>query len=115
MLLFPLRFHQAWLRTLFPLQFNEELTMQGSSADRTSPGFVVIHPLDPEDAPITAAIRAMTSSTKGVPSGIEARGPFDALMESVSPRDDVTFEADTLGGIPGIWLQPVNWRPDHAI
>jgi acetyl esterase/lipase len=57
----------------------------------------------------------MTSSTKGVPRGIEAREPFDALMESVSPRDDVTFEAGTLGGVPGIWVQPTNWRPDEAI
>jgi monoterpene epsilon-lactone hydrolase len=89
--------------------------MQGSVTDRTSPDFVVIHPLDLEDAVITAAIRAMASSTKGLPRGIEARGQFDAFMESVSPRDDVTFEADALGGIPGIWVQPANWRSDEAI
>ncbi len=100
----------------FPLQFNEELAMQGSATDRTSPDFVVIHPLDPEDAAITTAMRAMVSSTKGVTRGIEeARGQFDALMESVLPRDDVTFEADALGGIPGIWVHPANWRPDEAI
>jgi epsilon-lactone hydrolase len=89
--------------------------MQGSATDRTSPDFVVVHPLDPEDAVITTAMRAMVSSTKGVLRGIEARGQFDALMESVSPRDDVTFEADTLGGIPGIWVRPAGWRPDEAI
>jgi len=55
-----------------------------------------IHPLDPEDAAITAAMRAMVSSSKGARPGIEARGQFDALMERVLPRDDVTFEADTL-------------------
>jgi len=76
---------------------------------------VVIHPLDPEDAAITTAVRAMASSIKGVPRGIEARGQFDALMESVLPRDDVTFEADTLGDIPGIWVHPANWRSDEAI
>src|SRR6266481_2539342 len=76
---------------------------------------VVVHTLDPEDAPITAAIRAMTSSTKGARPGIQARGQFDAFMESVLPRDDVTFEADTLGGIPGIWVHPANWRSDEAI
>jgi epsilon-lactone hydrolase len=65
-------------------------------------------PLDPEDAAITAATRAMASSAKGAPRGIEARGQFDALMESVLPRDDVTFEADTLGDIPGIWVHPAN-------
>src|SRR6266404_2912519 len=89
--------------------------MQGSATDRTSTDFAVIHPLDPEDAAITAATRAMVSSTKGVPAGIEARGQFDALMDSVLPRGDVTFEADTLGGVPGLWVHPANWRSDEAI
>ena len=89
--------------------------MQATATDRTSPDFVARHPLDPEDAAITAAMRAMVSATKGVPRGIEARGPFDALMESISPRDDVTFEADALGGIPGIWVRPAKWRSDEAI
>jgi acetyl esterase/lipase len=31
------------------------------------------------------------------------------------PRDDVTFEAATLGGISGIWVHPVNWRSNEAI
>src|ERR1700676_5242590 len=89
--------------------------MQGSTTDRTSTSFVVVHPLDPEDAAITAAIRAMVSSTKGVPPGIEARGQFDAFMESVSPRDDVTFETDALGGLPGLWVHPADWRSGEAI
>jgi epsilon-lactone hydrolase len=89
--------------------------MQETTTDRMSTGFVAIHPLDPGDAPITAAMRAMTSAAKGVPRGIEARGQFDALMESVLPRDDVTFEADTLGGIPGLWVRPADWRSDEAI
>jgi hypothetical protein len=55
--------------------------MQGSATDRTSTDFAIIHPLDPEDAAITAAMRTMVSSTKGVPAGIEARGQFDALIE----------------------------------
>jgi acetyl esterase/lipase len=89
--------------------------MQASTTHRTSPDFVVTHPLDPEDAAITTALRAMLSSTKGVARGIEARGPFDAFMESVLLRDDVTFEADALGGIPGIWVRPASWRSDEAI
>src|ERR1700730_15350980 len=93
----------------------EELAMQGPTTDRTSAGFVAIHPLDPEDAAITAAMRAMTSSAKGARPRSEARGQFDAFMESVLPRDDVTFEADTLGGIAGLWVQPADWRPDEAI
>src|SRR5229473_7678162 len=93
----------------------EELAMQGSTTDRTSTGYVAIHPLDPEDAAITAAMRAMVSSNKGARPGIEARGQFDALMESVLPRGDVTFEADTLGGVPGLWVHPADWRSGEAI
>ena len=91
------------------------MSVKTSTTGRTAADFVVIHPLDPEDAAVTTAMRTMTSSTKGVSRGIEARGPFDALMESVSPRDDVTFEADALGGIPGVWVHPANARSDQAI
>ena len=96
------------------LQIETELVMLGSAADHQSTD-ITIHPLDPEDAAIAAAMRVMLSSTKGVSRGIEARGQFDAVMESVLPRDDVTFEADSLGGIPGIWAHPVNWQPEEAI
>ena len=75
----------------------------------------MIHPLDPEDAKVTAALRAMLSASKGARPGIEARAQYDALMESVSPRGDVTFEADTLGGVPGLWVHPAGWRPGEAI
>ena len=78
-------------------------------------GSVVIHPLDPEDAAITTAMRAMVRSSKGARPGVEARGQFDALMESVLPRGDVTFEADTIGGVAGLWVAPTNWRSGEAI
>src|SRR5882762_10432941 len=93
----------------------EELAIQGSTTDRTSTGYVVIHPLDPADAATTTAMRAMVSSSKGARPGIEARGQFDALMERVSPRGDVTFEADTLGGVPGLWVYPADWRSGEAL
>ena len=78
-------------------------------------GHVAIQPLDPEDAAFSAALRAMVRTSKGARSGIEAREQFDALMESVLPRDDVTFETDTLGGIPGLWVCPTNRRSGDAI
>lgn len=85
------------------------------SSDRASSDYIVNHPLDPEDAQVAAAIRAMSSAAKGVPSGAETRGQYDAFMESVSPRDDVTFETGAVGGIPGIWARPAIWRSDEAI
>jgi acetyl esterase/lipase len=89
--------------------------MQGSTTGRASTGSVVVHPLDPEDAAITTAMRAMLSSAKGARQGIEARGQFDAFMEGVLLRDDVTFEADTLGGVPGLWVHPADLQSDEAI
>jgi monoterpene epsilon-lactone hydrolase len=75
----------------------------------------VTHSLDPADAGPMTAIRAMVLPTKGMLRGIDARAPFDAFMESVLPRDDVTFEAGTVGGIPGLWVRPARFRPDEAI
>ena len=96
------------------IEMQTGLVMPGSTKNRQSTG-ITIHPLDPEDAAVTAAMRAMLSSAKGVSRGIEARGQFDAVMERVLPRDDVTFEADSPGGISGIWVRPANWRPEEAI
>jgi monoterpene epsilon-lactone hydrolase len=92
-----------------------EPAMQGSTTDRTSTDHVAIRPLDPEDAAITAAMRAMVSSSKGARPGIDARGQFDALMENVLPHGDVTFEADTLGGVRGLWVNPADRRSGETI
>jgi monoterpene epsilon-lactone hydrolase len=76
---------------------------------------VVIHPLDPEDASAIIPIRTAGRTQKGAPWRIEARQFFDALMEGVSPRDDVTFESATVGGVPGVWVHPASRRSDEAI
>jgi acetyl esterase/lipase len=89
--------------------------MQGTTTDQTTKGFVEIHPLDPEDAPVAAYMRQMTSAAKGVQQGIEGRGQYDAFLESVLPRDDIAFETDTLGGVPGVWVIPANSRPGETI
>jgi epsilon-lactone hydrolase len=89
--------------------------MQRSTSAGASTEFVATHPLDPKDAAIVAAMRAMASPTKGMMRGIAAREPFDALMESILPRDDVTFKSDTIGGIPGLWVHPTHCRLDATI
>src|SRR5260370_17148680 len=76
---------------------------------------VVTHPLDPSDAPVIAQIRSATSVQKGAPWRIEARKLYDALLEGVSPRNDVTFESATVGGVPGVWVHPASSRSDEAI
>ncbi|MFL9995455.1 alpha/beta hydrolase [Paraburkholderia sediminicola] len=89
--------------------------MQGPTTEGALGDFVVTHPLDPEDGVITTAARAMASSMKGKLRGIEAREPFDAMMERTLSRDDVSFESDTVGGIPGLWVHPAHSRSDEAI
>ena len=76
---------------------------------------VVIHALDPADASIVSQIRAATRPQKGLPWRIEARKQYDALMEGVPPRDDVTFESGTVGGVPGVWVHPASRRSGEAI
>jgi monoterpene epsilon-lactone hydrolase len=76
---------------------------------------VAIHPLDPEDASAVAQIRSAARPQKGAPWRIEARQFYDALLEGVSPRDDVTFEPATVGGVPGLWVRPASSRSDEAI
>jgi epsilon-lactone hydrolase len=76
---------------------------------------VVMHPLDPEDAPTIAWIRTATRAQKGVRWRIEAREAYDALLESVSAPDGVTYEPGTVGDVPGVWVYPASSRPDQVI
>jgi monoterpene epsilon-lactone hydrolase len=82
----------------------------GSTGD-----LVTIHPLDPDDASIIGGIRAAVRAQKGAPWTIEARKPYDALLEGVSPRKDVTFEPGTVGNVPGLWVHPASSRSGEAI
>ena len=77
--------------------------------------FIRLHPLSPEDAQTTKFMREMSAGIKGKLRGIEARGPFDAIMEGVISPDGVTFQAGTVGGIPGHWVRPKHFRTDEAI
>jgi monoterpene epsilon-lactone hydrolase len=81
----------------------------------SSGDIVVIHPLDPEDASMVDRIRAAVRAQKGAPWRIEARKPYDALLESVPAPDNVTFEPGTVGGVSGVWINPASSRPDQAI
>lgn len=76
---------------------------------------VTVHPLDQDDAPIVAGMRAAMLPTKGAPLGIDARAGFDQLMERVAPSSNMTFEKAVLAGVPGVWVHPESWAKDEAI
>jgi acetyl esterase/lipase len=87
--------------------------MLGDTAAK--PRWLSVHPLSQEDSLAAAALRASVAPFKGKLAGTAARGPFDDIMERVVTPTDVTFEADTVGGISGLWAKPARPRKGAAI
>jgi len=77
--------------------------------------WLTVHPLSQADSPAATALRAAVAPFKGKLGGTAARAPFDDVMERVVAPTDVTFEADTVGGISGFWAKPAGSRKDAAI
>ena len=89
--------------------------VQRSTSTDPLKAFIATHPLDPEDVSAITSIRTAASAAKGVRWTVDARPHFDALMESVPPPDDVTFESATVGDVQGFWVHPASSRSDEAI
>jgi acetyl esterase/lipase len=91
--------------------------MQGEIGENTTTqgAWRVIHLLSPEDSAAMATLRAAVAGMKGKLEGTAARGPFNGIMEHVAAPADVTFEADTVGGITGWWANPAHARKGAAI
>jgi acetyl esterase/lipase len=77
--------------------------------------WLTVHPLSQEDSVAATALRASVAAFKGKLAGTAARGPYDDVMERVAAPTDVTFEADTIGGISGVWAEPARPRKGAAI
>src|SRR5258708_8211545 len=103
------------LPTTCAIRIHAETKGRLMSTSESLGNVVAIHPLDPEDAPAIAQLRTAPRGKKGEPWRIEARKFYDALLEGVSPRTDVTFESATVGGVPGLWVHPASSRSDEAI
>jgi len=77
--------------------------------------WLAVHPLSQEDSLAATALRTSVAAFKGKLAGTAARGPFDDVMERVVAPTDVTFEADTVGGISGFWAKPARTQKGAAI
>ena len=77
--------------------------------------WLTVHSLTQEDSVGARALRASVAAFKGKLTGTAARAPFDDLMERVAAPADVTFEADTVGGISGFWAKPARPRKGAVI
>jgi len=80
-----------------------------------TPTWLTVHPLRQEDSLAAMALRASVAPVKGKLEGTAARGPFNDIMERVAAPADVTFEADTVGGISGLWAKPARPQKGAAI
>jgi epsilon-lactone hydrolase len=74
-----------------------------------------LHALTPEDAATIGAMRKMLEPHKGQMQGTAARKPFDEIMEHTPAAAGITYEADTVGGVPGWWCRPLNARSAESV
>ncbi|ESQ82080.1 hypothetical protein AEAC466_19375 [Asticcacaulis sp. AC466] len=75
----------------------------------------IFHALDDKDAGTVAAMRQALAPIKGTINSPAARGLFDEVMEHTPDAPGITYEAGTVGGVPGIWCLPPDKRPDKFI
>lgn len=73
------------------------------------------HPLAEKDGETVAVMRTEVAPFKGKPSGPDARGPFNEIMEKTPDALGVSYEQGTVGGVPGVWCHPQNPHPGVAI
>jgi epsilon-lactone hydrolase len=77
--------------------------------------WLAVHPVSQGDSVAATALRSAVAAVKGKLAGTAARGPFDDVMERVAAPTDVTFKADTVGGISGLWAKPARPQKGAAI
>jgi monoterpene epsilon-lactone hydrolase len=75
----------------------------------------VIHPLSEEDSVAVAALRSVVAPMKGKLEGTAGRGLFDGIMERVAVPEGVTFEAASVGEMPGWLAKPARAQKGAAI
>jgi monoterpene epsilon-lactone hydrolase len=76
---------------------------------------VLLHKEHLLDRAVMVAIRATLAVTPTTEFGPKARPDFDFLMEKTPGAEGVTYEAATVGGVPGWWCKPRRPRAGCAI
>jgi epsilon-lactone hydrolase len=87
----------------------------GGSLRRGDAAWLTTHPLTKEDSVAATALKSAVAPVKGVFDGVAGRQRYDDLMQAVAAPPDVTFEAATIGGIPGWWARTAVKRRRAAI
>jgi monoterpene epsilon-lactone hydrolase len=88
------------------------MSMQKGNGDGA---WAAIHPLTSEDKNAVAAIRRMIEPMKGGMRGPNARPAYDEIFNPVPSPAGVTYEADSVGGVPGWWCRPGGANSEKVI
>jgi monoterpene epsilon-lactone hydrolase len=89
--------------------------MQTPEKTAVTDSWSVTHAISAADRAVVAAARAIAEPQKGLLRGIAARQPFEEIMGHVAAPNDVAYEEDTVGGVPGWWCRPTNKQPVGTI
>ena len=69
---------------------------------------ITFHSATPDDQTAMAAMRKVVAPNKGRLRSAAARGPYDEIMNGVRAPEGVTYEEDTVAGVPGWWCTPAD-------
>jgi monoterpene epsilon-lactone hydrolase len=89
--------------------------MTNSPARQPNSGNAVYHGEHLTDRAAMLAMRAMIALQPTADLGPGGRAAFDELMGKTPAAAGVTYEAATVGGVPGWWCRPADAGPDAAI
>jgi len=81
----------------------------------TGEAWSVTHLLTPADRDYVAAMRVMLEPWKCMFRGTAARAVFDEMFNRVPPPSHVTYDADTVAGVPGWWCRPTGANSEQAV
>ena len=69
---------------------------------------ITFHSATSDDQTAMAALRKIVEPNKGRLRSAAARGPYDEMMNRVPAPEGVTYEEDTVAGVPGWWCKPAD-------
>ena len=69
---------------------------------------ITFHSATPDDQNAMAAMRKIVEPNKGRLRSAAARAPYDEIMNGIRAPEGVTYEEDTVAGVPGWWCTPAD-------
>lgn len=75
----------------------------------------IYHPVSAEDQTAAVALREAVAPGRGITFGPDTRPMFDEMIGQTPAAPGVTYEAATVGGVPGWWRRPAGALPGAVL